>query len=130
VLPHAEIRFIDYPSGKRKIVDFRAKWDEASFEYHHTIRCFDFLPEDKQLLEKLSALAKECWQVFGLGGYARVDFRVDNDGNPWVLEINANPCISPDSGFVAAAAMAGINYADFIARILKLQSSVCHESAK
>jgi len=130
VLPHAEIRFIDYPSGKRKIVDFRAKWDEASFEYHHTIRCFDFSPDDHPLLEKLSALAKECWQVFGLGGYARVDFRVDNDGNPWVLEINANPCISPDSGFVAAADRAGINYADFIARILKLQSSVCHESAK
>jgi D-alanine-D-alanine ligase len=122
VLPHAEIRFIDYPPEKRKVVDYRAKWDEASFEYHHTIRCFDFLPEDKQLLEKLSSLAKECWQVFGLGGYARVDFRVDKEGNPWVLEINANPCISPDSGFVAAAAMAGIDYTEFIARILKSQS--------
>jgi D-alanine-D-alanine ligase len=101
------------------VVDFRAKWDEASFEYHHTIRCFDFLPKDQLLLNMLSFLAKECWQVFGLGGYARVDFRVDNDGNPWVLEINANPCISPDSGFVAAADRAGINYADFIARIIK-----------
>jgi D-alanine-D-alanine ligase len=122
VLPHAEIRFIDYPPEKRKVVDYRAKWDEASFEYHHTIRCFDFLPEDKQLIEKLSSLAKECWQVFGLGGYARVDFRVDKEGNPWVLEINANPCISPDSGFVAAADRAGIDYTEFIARILKLQS--------
>jgi D-alanine-D-alanine ligase len=122
VLPHAEIRFIDYPPEKRKVVDYRAKWDEASFEYHHTIRCFDFLPEDKQLIEKLSSLAKECWQVFGLGGYARVDFRVDKEGNPWVLEINANPCISPDSGFVAAADRAGMNYTEFIARILKLQS--------
>jgi D-alanine-D-alanine ligase len=51
-----------------------------------------------------------------------VDFRVDKEGNPWVLEINANPCISPDSGFVAAADRAGINYTEFVARILKLQS--------
>ena len=50
--------------------------------------------------------------MFGLGGYARVDFRVDKEGNPWVLEINANPCISPDSGFVAAADRAGIDYSE------------------
>ena len=122
VLPHAEIRFIDYPAEKKKIVDYRAKWDEASFEYHHTQRCFDFSPEDQPLFEKLSSLSRKCWQVFGLRGYARVDFRVDKEGNSWVLEINANPCISPDSGFVAAAARAGIDYTEFIARILKLQS--------
>ena len=119
VLPHAEIRFVDYPPEKRKIVDYRAKWDEASFEYHHTLRCFDFSAEDQPLLNQLSSLAKECWQVFGLRGYARVDFRVDKEGNPWVLEINANPCISPDSGFVAAADRAGINYTEFVARIIK-----------
>lgn len=119
VLPHAEIRFVDYPPEKRKIVDYRAKWDEASFEYHHTLRCFDFSAEDQPLLNQLSSLAKECWQVFGLRGYARVDFRIDKEGNPWVLEINANPCISPDSGFVAAAARAGIDYTEFIARIIK-----------
>ena len=121
VLPHAEIRFIDYPPEKKKIVDYRAKWDEASFEYNHTLRCFDFSPQDQALLNQLSSLAKECWQVFGLRGYARVDFRVDREGSPWVLEINANPCISPDSGFVAAAHRAGIDYTEFIARIIKLQ---------
>ncbi len=119
VLPHAEIRFIDYPPEKQKIVDYRAKWDEASFEYHHTLRCFDFSHQDQPLLNQLSSLAKECWQVFGLRGYARVDFRVDREGSPWVLEINANPCISPDSGFVAAAYRAGIDYTEFIARIIK-----------
>ena len=47
-------------------------------------------------------LAVECWRLFDLAGYARVDFRVDSRGQPWILEINANPCLSPDAGFAAA----------------------------
>ena len=56
--------------------------------------------------------------MFRLRGYARVDLRVDESGKPWVLEINANPCISPDSGFMAAATQAGMTYNDVIERIL------------
>jgi len=48
--------------------------------------------------------------LFGLRGYARVDFRVDAQGRPWILEINANPCLSPDAGFAAALARAGIEF--------------------
>jgi D-alanine-D-alanine ligase len=63
-------------------------------------------------------VALKCWQVFQLRGYARVDFRVDAAGIPWVLEVNANPCISPDAGFAAALEQAGIAYADGIGRIV------------
>jgi D-alanine-D-alanine ligase len=69
-------------------------------------------PEDTILISELKRLAIECWKVFGLRGYARVDFRVDTQGRPWILEINANPCLSPDAGFAAAAAYAGISYPD------------------
>ena len=41
VLPPAEIRFDAFEAGKRRIVDYRAKWDDASFEYHHTPRSFE-----------------------------------------------------------------------------------------
>ena len=119
VLPPAEIKFVDYPAGKQRVVGYRAKWDEASFEYQHTQRCFSFPAEDRPLLDRISALAETCWQVFGLRGYARVDFRVDETGNPFVLEVNANPCIAPDSGFVAAAERAGFNFTQAVARILK-----------
>jgi D-alanine-D-alanine ligase len=50
-------------------------------------------------------------------GYARVDFRVDAAGRPWVLEVNANPCLSPDAGFMAAAERAGLTVTDVIAMI-------------
>jgi D-alanine-D-alanine ligase len=118
VLPAAEIRFLDYPIGKPTIVGYDAKWDSASFEFRNTVRSFDFPASDQQLLGQLDALALRCWDLFELGGYARVDFRVDTSGRPWILEVNANPCISPDSGFVAAAARAGYTYADIIRRII------------
>ena len=118
VLPPAEIRFTDFPAGKPRIVNYAAKWIDNSFEYHHTPRSFDFAPSDGGLVERLRELAQACWRLFGLKGYARVDFRVDQRGQPWILEINANPCISPDAGFVAAADRAGIDYRDLIRRIV------------
>ena len=118
VLPPAEIIFDGYTDTMPRIVDYRAKWDEVAFEYHHTPRQFDFDSSDQGLLGRLKALALQCWDRFGLHGYARVDFRVDPAGNPWVLEINANPCLSPDAGFAAALDRAGIAYADAIGRIV------------
>jgi D-alanine-D-alanine ligase len=118
VLPPAEIRFDDYPPGKLHVVGYRAKWDKDSFEYQHTPRTFDFPVEDAPLLQKLTDMALECWQLFDLKGYARVDFRVDQAGRPWILEINTNPCLSPDAGFHAAAKRAGLRFNGVIERII------------
>jgi len=118
VLPPAEIRFEGYPGGTPRLVGYRAKWDETSFEYRHTQRSFDFPGEDRALLGRLARLAGECWRVFDLRGYARVDFRVDEEGRPWVLEVNANPCLSPDAGFSAAAERVGLTYSEVISRII------------
>ncbi len=118
VLPPAEIEFVEFPADKPKIVGHDAKWDDLSMESINTPRRFDFPPSDRPLLDELSALARRCWSAFQLRGYARVDFRVDADGQPWVLEINANPCLSPDAGFAAAVAQAGLSFATAIEQIL------------
>jgi D-alanine-D-alanine ligase len=117
VLPAAEIRFDAYPEGKHRVVGYRAKWDDDSFEYHHTTRHHDF-PGEEELLATLAAIARRCWELFGLRGYARVDFRLDESARPWVLEVNTNPCISPDAGFVAAATRAGLTLDQVVSRIL------------
>ena len=70
------------------------------------------------LAAQLEKLAKSCWDLFNLAGYARVDFRVDADGKPTILEVNVNPCLNPDAGFAAAAAAAGLSYRDLIGRII------------
>ena len=119
ILPPAEMRFVDYPKGKPRIVGYAAKWDEGSFEYTHTVRSFDFEVQDEELLGRLAELARRCWELFELSGYARVDFRVDAGGRPWILEVNANPCLSPDAGFVAAAERAGVQYDALVARLVR-----------
>jgi D-alanine-D-alanine ligase len=118
VLPPAEMRFIDFPADKPRIVDYSAKWDEDSFEYKNTVRSFELEPGDGPLVQRIAERAKACWRLFGLSGYARVDFRVDAAGTPYVLEINANPCISPDGGLVAAAGRAGLSQVDLVSRIV------------
>ena len=120
ILPPAEIKFLDYPEGKPHILNYASKWDEFSFEYKNSVRSFDFGEKDSPLLEELKAISLRCWHVFELRGYARVDFRVDSENIPYVLEVNANPCISPDAGFIAAAQKAGLKYKDVVSRIISV----------
>jgi D-alanine-D-alanine ligase len=118
VLPVAEIRFDGFPSDKPRIVGYAAKWEPDSFECRHTRRHFPDAAQDAALFAALRDLASLCWRCFGLAGHARVDFRSDAQGRPWVLEVNANPCLAPDAGFLAAAAQAGLAPADVLERIL------------
>jgi D-alanine-D-alanine ligase len=48
-----------------------------------------------------------------------VDYRVDETGQPFILEINTNPCLSPDAGFVAAVQQSGSDFAAAIATIVE-----------
>ncbi len=114
VLPPAEIRFL---AGAR-IVGYAAKWDEESDEAAATPRWIEFGSEDEPLLAEMRRLALVCWHLFGLRGYARVDFRLDPEGKPFVLEVNANPCLTPGAGFATAAARAGMSFAAVVDRIL------------
>jgi len=125
VLPPAEICFEGFDPAKPQIVDYRAKWEEDSFEYQNTLRHFEFSDRDDLLVTELQALARRCWEVFGLRGYARVDFRVDAANRPWILEVNANPCLSPDAGFAAALSRAGISFRKAVSSIIEDAAFPC-----
>ena len=118
VLPPAEIRFDAYPPGKVRVVGYRSKWEKGTFEFANTPRTFEFPAQDAPLIAKLKDLALRCWNLFDLRGYARVDFRVDREGRPWILEVNTNPCLSPDAGFSAATLRAGLTFPDVLCRII------------
>jgi len=122
VLPPAEMTFVGYPPGLHRVVGYRAKWEPAALGACQTVRRFHFQSCDNALLTELETISRRCWDVFNLRGYARVDFRVDRNGRPWVLEINANPCLAPDAGFLAAAATKGLSAAQAVGRILRAVS--------
>ncbi len=117
VMPPAEIKFVGFGEERPEIVDFKAKWEEDSFEYKNTVRQFPDL--NTKLALKLRETALKCWNIFGLKGYARVDMRVDKNETPYVIEVNANPCISPDSGVVAAITEAGMSFTVMLQNIIK-----------
>ncbi|MBF0225091.1 MAG: D-alanine--D-alanine ligase [Desulfobacterales bacterium] len=118
ILPIAEIIFEGYEANKAKIVDYKAKWDEQSFEYVNTKRCFNTIAQDAPIFSVLSDICKKCWSVFGLKGYARIDLRLDENNQPFVLEVNTNPCLSPDAGFSAALEESGIPFYKAISFII------------
>jgi D-alanine-D-alanine ligase len=117
VLPIAEQVFLDtWPSNRPRILDYAGKWDPADLTYPLVERSFG--TADAALAARLDAVARACWHEFGLAGYARVDFRVAADGTLFALEVNANPCLTPEMGIASGAEAAGMNYADLIARIV------------
>ena len=118
VLPVAEMKFTGWDSNKPRVVGYRAKWADDSFEYANTNRTFNHLPEDGELIRELGFISEKCWKLFGLSGYGRVDFRVDEHGTPWILEVNINPCLSPDGGFFASVKERGLDMCEAIKLIV------------
>ncbi len=117
-LPIPEIRFERWPDGLARVVDYAAKWTPGSATYERTPRVFAEAPGDARLFARLRELALATFEAFGLAGWARVDFRVDASGEPMVIDVNANPCLTPDAGFAAALEQAGIGYASALRSLL------------
>jgi GNAT superfamily N-acetyltransferase len=82
--------------------------------FTRTVRGFTVEPD---ICRRLQAAALACWRALGLAGYARVDMRMDAEGVAYVIDVNANPCLSEDAGFAAAAAQAGLDHAAVARRI-------------
>ncbi|UCG99938.1 MAG: hypothetical protein JSU78_05745 [Deltaproteobacteria bacterium] len=117
VLPIAEMDFSGFPKELYHIAGYRAKWEKASFEYRNTSPSFpQELPHD--LLKELEITGMVCFCLLMLRDYGRVDVRVDDLRQIHVLEVNANPCLSPDAGFAAAVQQAGMSYTEMVSQLV------------
>jgi D-alanine-D-alanine ligase-like ATP-grasp enzyme/ribosomal protein S18 acetylase RimI-like enzyme len=119
VLPPAEVVFENWPEDKPKLYGFAAKWDPRSLEWDRTPTVFALAEREPALAARLAALVLRAAAVFGLSGYARADFRVDAAGEPWILEVNSNPCLSPESGYLEAAALVNLSPRNVMERIVE-----------
>lgn len=117
VLPLAEIDFSAFAADKPRIVGYTAKWVPESFEFRNTPRIIP-APVTEEQTAAVRHCAEAAWCALACRDYARVDFRLAEDGTPVVLEVNPNPDIAPDAGFAAALAAAGITYDQFVLAVL------------
>ncbi len=118
VLPISEIVFRNFPEGVPRITSYTAKWMESSQEYKNTVGvCPSELPQD--ITEKVKSLASQCIKASGCRDYARVDMRLDQNNQPYVIEVNANPDISPGAGFMRSFSATGRTYEDFVKSVLE-----------
>ncbi|HUW32608.1 MAG TPA: GNAT family N-acetyltransferase [Planctomycetota bacterium] len=114
VLAISEIDFVGYEDvGRPRIVDYAAKWHPDSFEYTHTPVLMPARLSEQEA-ELIRTYAITAWHTTGCRDYARVDFRLDEDGEPMILEVNANPDISVEGGYERALAYANVSYETFV----------------
>lgn len=102
-----------------KIIDYSAKWIADSENYNLFERKFVFDSHDNKLLSNIINICQSCWTLFGLKGAARIDLRIDNNNNPWIIDINPNPCLASDGGLIAAAqTLNGLSQKDLILKLI------------
>ena len=114
-----EILFGSMTESAMGIATRKVKWDRAYQERHGIVTDpAKRLPAG--VADKLDRYARRIYRALHMTGYARMDFRLSQDGVPYVLEANANPNLEEYEDFGRAAAHAGIGYPQFLQRIISL----------
>ncbi len=119
VLPIAEIDFSRMPEGAWPILTYAGKWELGSADDLGSAPvCPAGIPQ--KLADRLIRIAELAWRTMQGKGYGRVDLRVDDQGRPWVLEVNPNPDLNDDAGLSRMAKVAGWDYAELVRRIAEV----------
>jgi D-alanine-D-alanine ligase len=119
-LPPVEVDFTGFPEGVPKVMDSKAKWDERSEEYKGTKSIIANLPDE--LRARLQKVAVDAYRALRVRDYGRVDLRLTDTGEIYVLEVNASCYLEKSSEFAMAAGASGLDYSRMIERIVNLAS--------
>ena len=127
-LPVSEIDFSAMPKDMPRILGYEAKWFEDNPLYQKTPPvCPAAVADDVRA--NLQGLAAAAFRTMGCRDYARVDFRMDAKGRPFILEVNPNPDISTNAGYARALKAAGIEYSAFWGTMVRnaLDRKIVHD---
>lgn len=118
-LPVWEMVFGTMPHNLAAIATRKVKWDKGYQQrYGITTRAAADLPP--AVVARLDRLSRRIYRALGLSGYARMDFRVTNEGQVYVLEANANPNLEAAEDFAESARASGVEYAELLERLMLL----------
>ncbi|HVO75194.1 MAG TPA: ATP-grasp domain-containing protein [Ignavibacteriaceae bacterium] len=119
VLPISEIDFSEMPDYLHNIVSYQAKWDPTHESYQKTIPvCPAKL--SREIEDAVNKIALKAFRIMGCRDYARVDMRLSDENELYVLEVNPNPDLSQCSGFIRSAAASGLSYSQTMKKIVEL----------
>lgn len=113
-----ELIMENLPEGAANIATGKVKWDP---KYQKKVglvtRAAQLTPELQKRFERLS---RRIYHILGLSGYARMDYRLTEDGRIYVLEANPNPQIARNEDFADSAEHSGVKYEPLLQKILSL----------
>ncbi len=119
VLPPWELLIENLPKGAAAIATARVKHDPGYQEKRGVFqRRAENLPAP--LVERLVRTTRRLYRLLHLTGYARIDYRLREDGEPFFLEANPNPEIAPEEEFASAAEATGLDYPALLKKLLNL----------
>jgi D-alanine-D-alanine ligase len=122
-LPVIELDFTRFPPGRPKIASWEAKWGDdgtaTGAEFAGTESVF---PTDvsEELVAAMQRAAVEAFQALRLRDYARIDLRVTDAGEVYIIEVNPNCYLERTAEFARAAERDGMRYEELIGRIVEL----------
>jgi len=118
-LPVWELYFTNMPDGSRRIATDRVKWS-VKYQKKYGIDSGAARELTPVQSDGIQHICKRAYRALELSGYARVDLRMDDAGNVWVLEANPNPQIAKGEDFAASAEKVGLGYEAVLQRIINL----------
>ncbi len=117
--PIWEMRFTKAPEGRPQIATARVKWDHA-YQQELGVKTEAAKNLSDELTAKIHNICKRVYRALSLNGYARVDMRLSEQGEVFVLEANPNPNLSRGEDFAESARQAGLDYRALLRRIIRL----------
>jgi D-alanine-D-alanine ligase len=119
VLPIWELVFERMPDDKPHIATRKVKWD-PEYQKRHGITSREAQGLSAELQHRIQTVCKRTYRALGLSGYARIDLRLKESGEVFVIEANPNPEIAYMEDFADSAKAYGLAYEELIQRILAL----------
>lgn len=119
VFPPREMVFKRVPKGGVAIATEKAKHDRA-YQKKAGIDQRAARNLSKDLLDSILRTTKDIYGILELDGYARIDYRLSEDGGLYFLEANPNPEIAEHEEFTSAAAASGLEFPELLMRVIQL----------
>jgi D-alanine-D-alanine ligase len=118
MLPPAEMEFSSFQDEHDRICSYEAKFVPESEQYQK-IKTLLPAPLTVEELREVERVCKAAYLAAGCRDYARIDMRM-KDGTFYVIDVNPNADLSPDTSTIAAAELSGYSYGEFIGHIIGL----------